>query len=89
MVFIGSFVAANVLRLVRCSIERSGTRFREHSVGVLQDVQSAKTLGKLGTLRLPLVVGCSLSASSIFDEVLSQQETLIFAPSTRVFLTIP
>ena len=79
MVFIGSFVAANVLRLVRCSIERRGTRIREHSVGVLQVVQSAKTLGKCGHIRLPLLVGCCLSASSIFDEVLSQVETLIFA----------
>ena len=88
-VCVGSFVAANVLRLVRSSIERNGTRFREHSVGVLQDVQSAKMLEKLGAVLLPLVVGRILSASTIFHDCLRLQEERILVQCVPVFLTIP
>ena len=89
-VLLGSFVAANVLRLVASSIELGGIRGRENSVGVLQDVQSAKTLGKTGLIRLVLIVGRILSVSSIFDEALSQQESQVSVPSNaRIFLTIP
>ena len=89
-VLLGSFVAANVLRLVASSIELGGIRGRGNSVGVLQDVQSAKTLGKIGHVRLPLVVGRILSASSIFGEALSQQESMIAVPSfARIILTTP
>lgn len=88
-VCIGSFVAANVLRLLRSSIERNGTRFREHSVGVLQDVQSAKTLEKIGAVLLPLVVGRILSASTIFHDCLRLQEKRILVQCVPVFLTFP
>ena len=89
-VLLGSFVMANVLRLVASNIVLGGIRGRGNPVGVLHDVQSAKTLGKVGHLRCPLVVGLILSASSIFDETLSQLESLIAVPSfARIILTIP
>ena len=73
-VCIGSLIMANVLRLVACSIVLGGTGGRGNPVGVLHDVQSAKTLGKHGRERSKLVVGLILRASSSFDNLLHQLE---------------
>ena len=89
-VIICSFVAANVLGLVRGSIVLGGIRASEDPVGVLQDVQSAETLRKVGLTPSPRAVGIILSASSRSDAQLNHIEPRI--PSHTViliFLTIP
>ena len=89
-VIVCSFVAANVLGLVRGSIVLGGIRASEDPVGVLQDVQSAETLRKVGLTRFPRAVGIILSASSLLDAQLDHIEPRIPRHAVvLIFLTIP
>ena len=63
---------------------------RENSAAELHDVHSATTIKEIGLVMHPLVVGRIDRASSIFDDALSQLESIFLAPSNnRIFLTIP
>ena len=89
-VIVCSFVAANVLGLVRGSIVLGGIRASEDPVGVLQDVQSAETLRKVGLTRFPRAVGIILSASSRPDAQPDHIEPrLPLYAVVLIFLTIP
>ena len=69
-VFIASFVIANVLGLSVGSIEALGIWLRENPVGILHDVQAAKTLRIFGLHVSDPVVAIIVSAVSIFDDQL-------------------
>ena len=89
-VIVCSFVAANVLGLVRGSIVPGGIRASEDPVGVLQDVQSAETLRKVGLTRFPRAVGIILSASSRPDAQPDHIEPRLPPHAVvLIFLTIP
>ena len=89
-VIVCSFVAANVLGLVRGSIVLGGILSSEDPVGVLRDVQSAETLRKVGLRRFPRAVGIILSASSRLDAQPDHIETRLPPHAVvLIFLTIP
>jgi hypothetical protein len=89
-VIVCSFVAANVLGLVRGSIVPGGIRASEDPVGVLRDVQSAETLRKGGRRRFPRAVGIILSASSRPDAQPDHIEPRLPPHAVvLIFLTIP